>query len=335
MSRTIRWLMPLSLLAVLGGGAAAYAMPHGQPIRWTAGITTATGASPSPSAAPEPPPPPPPTLQAGPVTVTAPKDGFLAWAFYDRRTSTMSGSANSDSGVNSTESMIKAWMVSDYLRKRTKLTAAERKHVTGAIRDSNDNDADYFYKANGGKPGLKRLVTVCGLKHVKTSADPKETWAYTTMTAKDAVRMGLCIGDGRAAGPLWTQYVLDEMRHVEGDVTDNKIQSKTGGGHWGIIDALPDDVIPQTSIKNGWTMLWKDYHWHVDCLAVHPDWVLAVQVRTRYAPKTEKEAPLNADALCQAVTRQLVFPRIVPEPQPSATPTTSATPSPSASPPAP
>lgn len=333
MSRLFRWFLPLSLLAILGGGATAYAMPHGKPIRWTSGVpaTLAGTPSPSPSASPLPPPPPPPTLQAGPVTVAAPKDGFLAWAFYDRRTGTMSGSKNSDSAVNSTESMIKAWMVSDYLRKKTKLTDAERKHVAGAIRDSNDNDADFFYKANGAKPGLKRLATTCGLKHLKTSANAAETWAYTTMTAQDAVRMGLCVADGRAAGPLWTTYVLDEMRRVRGKVTDNKIQSKTGGGRWGIIDALPDNVIPETGIKNGWTMLWKDYHWHVNCLAVHADWVLAVQVRTRYAPKTEKEAPLNADALCQAVTRQLVFPRITPAPQTSPSPSTS----PSASPPAP
>lgn len=289
----------LATCAVMAGVALIGTAVYGQ----LTGRGTGTATRPSPS--PSPTPPPPPTLRDQPVTVATPKGGFFAYAFYDRRTDQMSGSSNSDSGTNSVESMIKVWMVADYLQRHPTLTEAAKKHVSGAIRDSNNTDANWFYSQNGGRTGLKRLITTCGLKH--TTLDPKNSWAYVKMTAQDAVRMGLCIADGTAAGPTWTEYLLGEMRMVRGPVTQNKINGLTGGGRWGIIDGLPANLTAQTSIKNGWTMLYADMLWHVNCLAIHPDWVLAVQVRSRYNQAKEKQAPITAATVCASVAKQLTY----------------------------
>ena len=65
-------------------------------------------------------PPPPPTLRApaSPGAVKGPGSAsFFGWAFLDRRSGTMTGSANSGTGTNSTESMVKAFITGDYLRR--------------------------------------------------------------------------------------------------------------------------------------------------------------------------------------------------------------------------
>ena len=61
-----------------------------------------------------------------------------------------------------------------------------------------------------------------------------------------------------------------------------KEQQTTGGGRWGIIDGLPKEIVAKqgpVSIKNGWTPLVYDGNWHISCLAISEDWVLAVQTR--------------------------------------------------------
>src|SRR5947209_7858819 len=52
------------------------------------------------------PAPPRPVLEARDVSVKV--NGFFSWAFLDRQTGKMSGSANYTSGTNTTESMVKA-----------------------------------------------------------------------------------------------------------------------------------------------------------------------------------------------------------------------------------
>ena len=44
------------------------------------------------------------------------KGEFFSWALLDRKTGKISGSPNM-TATSSTESMIKAWIVSDYLRQ--------------------------------------------------------------------------------------------------------------------------------------------------------------------------------------------------------------------------
>ena len=172
------------------------------------------------------PAPPPPTLEAGPVTVTSP--GYLSWALLDRQTNEIAGSPNV-AATNTTESMIKAWIVSDFLRQRAASgkppTAEDLKAASTAIRDSNDDSAELLFSTGGRTAMLMRLMKTCGLTDTKLNT--QGWWSLTQMSARDAVRMGACIADGRAAGPQWTNWVLTEMRSVRGGITS---QAETSGG---------------------------------------------------------------------------------------------------------
>ncbi|XTZ17150.1 hypothetical protein ACQSSU_07230 [Micromonospora echinospora] len=255
-------------------------------------------------AAPPPAAPPPPTLANAPVSV--PFDGkYFSWALMDRKTGTISGAENLTT-TNSTESMIKSWIVADYLRRLgdKPLPAERRKQAVTAIRDSNDTAAQSLYQAGGSRAVLERLVTMCKL--TDTRLDPKARWAYTQMSPRDAVRMGDCIADGTAAGPKWTPFLLAEMANVRGTTAPEDQQLKQGGGRWGIIDGLPPSITEQgpVGIKNGWTMLWADLQWHLNCLAVTDTWSLAVMMRY------PKDHGLDYGAqVCQSVTTQLVTPQ--------------------------
>ncbi|MBB5870746.1 hypothetical protein F4553_004125 [Allocatelliglobosispora scoriae] len=278
---------------------------------------------PEPTPAP-PPPPPPPTLKAGPTIATPTTAKYFAWALMDRKTGEINGSANSATGTNSTESMIKAWIVSDFLRlKGTKVpTAAELKLTSTAIRDSNDNSAASLWSKVGKTKSIARLNSICGMNAKNyTKAPYAGWWSFTQITAQDVTRMGDCIISGKAAGEKWTEYVLTEMRNVRGLVTANTSSGKTGGGHWGIIDGLPENLIAGTSIKNGWTMLNYDASWHINCLAIHEDWVLSVQMRLPNKNFKSWLKGLQAGAaICKSVTMQLVYPQPEPSPSPSVSP---------------
>jgi hypothetical protein len=225
--------------------------------------------------------PPLPTLKA-PVNVADVKTPagttFFAWAFLDRRTNTMTGSANSATGTNSTESMVKAWIASDYLRTQAAsgITPSDATlgELTLMIIDSNDNMAEKYYEADGTNAVMQRMIQMCGLTH--TTIFPY-WWAKTQMSPQDAVRYGLCVANGTAAGPKWTDWILNTMRNVRGGVAD-QISVTKQGGRWGIIDALPPTLAADTSIKNGWTSYGDG--WHVNCMAITTDWVLNVMVRT-------------------------------------------------------
>jgi hypothetical protein len=291
----------ISLLGVGLIGTAVYGTLGNKVPNLLSG-TPLTSPSPEP-----PPPPPPPTLQAGPVTPPTPAPKLFAWAFYDRRTGQMSGSDNSTKSVNYTESMLKVWLVSDYLRRlgTKQPTKTALNYTSTAIRNSNDSSANWLWSQDGRYATLSRLKQTCGLTTVKS--DPVY-WSQTTMTAQDAAKMGLCVADGRAAGPQWTEYVLEEMRHTVGTTAAKDQQVKTGGGHWGIIDGLPDNLQAEVSIKNGWTMHFNDNRWHVNCLAVHKDWVLAVQLQIPGNPTLgQKDAVglTKAAAICASVAEQL------------------------------
>ena len=160
------------------------------------------------------PPPGRPTLRARPVAVTVP--GFVSWALLDRGTGRIDGSDNS-TATNTTESMVKVWIVADLLRRaderggRPDPDALERASL--AIRDSNDDVAQNLYLAGGGDAVIARMIVTCGLTE---SVVHPGWWSMTLMTAADAVRLGACVADGRAAGRHWTPWVLNEMRNVRG-----------------------------------------------------------------------------------------------------------------------
>ncbi|MFC6018709.1 hypothetical protein ACFP2T_21175 [Plantactinospora solaniradicis] len=274
-----RVTLVLAITAVVLGGVllvpAAYARLNG----------SAGGDSPSATPTPagiEPSAPPPPTLAPAPVKISG-VDGFFSWALLDRESGKISGAQNMTS-TNSTESMIKVWIVSDYLRQlgSKKPSASYLKMASTSIRDSNDDSTNALYKAAGGTSSLDRLIKMCKLTETAKVIPPGENsiwWSYTKMSPRDAVRMGECVKDGTAAGPKWTEWVLTEMSKVRGSVKDQ--QPRQGGGKWGIIDGLPKGVLAQgpVSIKNGWTLINADGKWHLNCLAVSDDWVLSVMMR--------------------------------------------------------
>jgi hypothetical protein len=192
---------------------------------------------------------------------------YSAWATMDRRTEAITGSSNLEA-TNSTESMVKAWIAGDDLRL---LEAAdippdghELRILRRMIRDSDDNAAETIYRRNGSDRVIQRLIRMCRLTDTKVY---HAWWSLTEMSPRDAVRMGHCIADGRAAGPKWTHWLLNEMQSVRGE------------GRFGIVAAFPVEAAKTLAIKNGWTLHDAGTRWHVNCLAIAPDWILAVAIR--------------------------------------------------------
>lgn len=315
-----RVTLVLAIVAVLLGGVmlvpAAYArLSGGDALPSFGGIGGGTENVPAPA----PTAPPPPTLADAPVSVNF-KGDFFSWALMDRSTGEISGAKNM-AQTNSTESMLKTWIVSDYLRQLgdKQPTAELKKWASLAIRDSNDIGANEVYAAAGGSyrpqpggklnPVLQRAVKICGLTDTKRSGPPapamyNDWWSFTRMSPRDAVRLGDCVADGKAAGPKWTKWVLDEMAKVRGSVKDQ--QAKSGGGRWGIIDGLPAEIKAQgaVSMKNGWTQLAYDGNWHVNCLAVTDRWSLAVMLRYPATTSLSYGAKVCASVATQLVTPQ-------------------------------
>jgi hypothetical protein len=249
--------------------------------------------------------PPPPTLAAAPVSVPGFKGSFFSWALLDRKSGKISGAKNI-TATNSTESMIKVWIVSDYLRRLgdKKPSPARLTQATNAILHSDNDAAQSLYVAGGKLPVLQRMIETCKL--TDTSPRNGARWAYTQMSAEDAVRLGECVKGGDAAGQNWTEWLLDKMSKVEGSVDDQR--TNVEGGRWGIIDGLPEEITSTTrvSIKNGWTYLYADSLWHVNCLAVTDDWVLAVLMRY---PNSNNGIPTYGASVCASVASQLVTPQ--------------------------
>jgi hypothetical protein len=229
-----------------------------------------------------------------PAAVTFTDGGFHSWALLESRTGTINGSDNL-ADTNDTVSMIKAWLAADYLRQaaqRGEKPSADRMHTLSImIRDSDNDAAQDIYQLNGSTDSIERLIAMCDL--TDSSAVP-DRWSETRVSARDAVRMGACLADGRAAGARWTGWVLDEMRKVRGD------------GRFGVVQALPPDIAPTVAIKNGWLLRDTDGLWHVNCLAVGDGWVLAVMMR--YAGSL---GFAHGGAVCESVTGQLLNPAAV------------------------
>lgn len=306
-----RVTLGLAVLAILLGGVmlvpAAYAR-----LAADDGSGTESVAAPTPTA------PPPPTLAASPVAVNF-KGEFFSWALLDRQTGGISGSTNMTS-TSSTESMLKAWIVSDYLRQLgdKKPTAELKEAARLALRHSDDDAANAVYRAAGGSyavpaggqpgPVVKRAIRICGLTDTKRGnvKGYEGWWSFTRMSPRDAARLGDCIADGKAAGPKWTEWVLSEMSKVSGSTAAKDQKARSGGGRWGIIDGLPPSITSQgpVSMKNGWTPLQYDGNWHVSCLAVTGRWSLSVMLRYPH----RRGLDYGAD-VCASVASQLVTPQ--------------------------
>jgi hypothetical protein len=310
-----RLLLAAAVLIALGGGTvmAATALARSGDTRalhpvasppTTAGPTTAgptaTGPVPSTAAAA-------PVWRIDPAAeVDVDIEGFLAWAALDRTTGTLVTAPNATE-TSSTESMIKVWIVADHLRRASgqgvEPSEQELEDARVAIRQSDSSAAQRLYERGGQDAMVERMIDICGLADTYIPQDGSGWWSRTEMSAVDAVRLGECVADGTAAGPEWTDWLLEEMRRVVGTTADRDQRPGEDfeGGRWGIIDALPDDVAARVSIKNGWTRIGADGSWHLNCLAVADDWVIAVTMRY------PADASLDYGAQrCASVARQLL-----------------------------
>jgi len=288
------WVALLALTAMAVAGVIYVTGRPGSPS--TAGRAQP---SPGPSNSPSPSPTPPATLapstsstaaslllRPGPVHIDTP--GFWSWALFDQRSGKIDGSTNM-AETSTTASMIKAWIAADFLRRSTERrqtpSSGRLADISTMIRDSNNVVADELFPQLGDDESIKRMMSICRLTD---SAPYRDWWSNTTVSARDTARLAACIADGRAAGPQWTDWLLDEMRHVR------------GGGNFGIRLALPDDVAARTAIKNGWVER-SDGNWHVACLAIGEGWTLGVLVRY-----PSRLGVGHGQTVCRLVAEQLV-----------------------------
>jgi hypothetical protein len=216
--------------------------------------------------------------------------GRSAWALLDLSTGELRTSPAATAAYT-TESMIKVWIAADDLRRLAERKLEphpdEVKALSAMIRDSDDQAAEVIYRRNGEDQVIERLISICGL----TETTVRHTWwSLTQMSAGDAARMGACVADGRAAGPKWTKWVLDQMRKVRGE------------GYFGIVAALPAGEQARLAFKNGWTLHVNEGSWVVNCLAISGDWVLAVQ--TSY-PTSLGDLHHGADTCTQVASQVL------------------------------
>lgn len=225
---------------------------------------------------------------------------FLGWAMLDRTTGSVVG--HNLQKTSSTESMIKTWLVADFLRraaeKETTPTPEELDRAREAIMWSDDNAAQDLYVANGANQSVQRMISMCAMTDTTIFDD---WWSRTQMSPLDAVRLGECLANGKAAGPVWTQWVLAEMRAVAGSTAPAEQQATRAGGRWGIIDGVPTGEVPDVAIKNGWTAYGSDNSWHLNCLAMTDRWAMSVMMRY----PAEKGLDYGAD-VCASVARQLL-----------------------------
>ncbi|GHJ46353.1 hypothetical protein Cs7R123_36950 [Catellatospora sp. TT07R-123] len=212
--------------------------------------------------------------------------GFASWAMLDRRTGIMAGSTNLDA-TSDTMSLVKVWLAADFLHRNETPDQGSLDRITIMIRDSNNAAADAFYERNGGQVGIERMIETCGLTDSAPYAQP--WWSNTTVSARDVARLGACIADGRAAGPTWTGWLLDQMRGVRGP------------GDFGPRTAFPLDEAAHIAIKNGWLLRAEDRLWHMSCLAVNDEWSIGVLLR--YPSELGFE---HGTQLCQSVAAQLM-----------------------------
>jgi hypothetical protein len=218
--------------------------------------------------------------------------GFLSWAYLDRRDGSVTGAPNMSNTTDSA-SMIKAWLAADFLRRSAERgqqpAAADLTDLETMVRDSDNAVADRIVTTLGGPvETIGRLVTMCQLSETK----PGDVWGATMISARDAVRMGGCLADGRAAGAQWTPWILEKMRTVRGE------------GDFGIRKAFPGPAQPAIAIKNGWALRTEDNSVHANCLAIGESWVLAVV--QRYPSSGDFAADMaHVDTVCQDVVRAL------------------------------
>lgn len=226
-------------------------------------------------------------LAVRPAKVTIDADGWVSWAMQDRRTGKIYGSTNM-AKTSTSASLVKAWIAADFLRR----AAAEgstpnqtrMRQLTIMIRDSDNDAAATLWSVLGERASTKRMIKICEL----TESVADSNWSLTRFSPRDLTRLGACLADGRAAGPKWTKWLLNEMRLVR------------GVGDFGIRKAFPASTAKTIAIKNGWVVRDDSGEWHVNCLAIGDGWTMGVMMQYPASLGFEHGA-----AICKNVAKQL------------------------------
>jgi hypothetical protein len=230
----------------------------------------------------------------GPLPVKAteiriPHTGWYSWALLDTRTGQLSGPPDR-TAVSTTASLIKSWIGADFLRRAAEQgqtpNEEDLEQVESMIRDSDNDAAEALFERNGGPVSIERLIGHCGLQESRVAVDGG--WSRTLMSAADITRLGACIADGRAAGPVWTNYLLDELRAVRDE------------GDFGIRKAFPPSQQHAIATKNGWVEREEELEYHVSCMAIGAGWVVGVMARYEIDKGVEYGA-----AICERVGAKL------------------------------
>ena len=118
------------------------------------------------------------------------------------------------------------------------------------------------------RPGGLDQAADLDLQAHRQQGRPTAAGAGRCCPPRDTARLGDCIADGRAAGPKWTNWLLNEMRQVR------------GAGDFGIRKAFPaaraEDDRHQERLDR------PDHasrRWHINCLAIGDTWTMGVMVR--------------------------------------------------------
>jgi hypothetical protein len=264
-------LVLVSLRLLPGSPLASAAASHwGDP---SAPVDRSTGTPTNRSSRPTAAPSPSPTEELEPLPFEAQElnldiKGWYSWSVLDTRTGKIIGSKNMGE-TSTTASLIKSWVVADYLRRADEAgqtpSDAKLADATKIIRDSDNTRAEQFYNGVGRAASIKRLISICKLTDSSVAADGG--WSRTNLSPRDTARLGACIADGRAAGPKWTKWLLNEMRLVR------------GAGDFGIRKAFPAAEQKNIAIKNGWIDRTKEQEMHINCLAIGDNWTMGVMVR--------------------------------------------------------
>ena len=240
-------------------------------------------AGPSPAASPTP---------SGPLftpnAISLSVKGYWSWSYLDFTTGALSGSSPPNT-TSDTASMAKSWVAADYLRRAAEKnqtpSSGTMAELSTMIRDSDNTNAFKYHVANGNLSSIQRMIKLCGMTDSKGT---NNSWSLTQMSTRDITRLAKCISDGRAAGPKWTGWLLNEMRSVR------------GAGRFGIIEALPAAVAKTTAIKNGW-LAREDGQWHIACMAIGDTW--SIGVMARYPSSLGKDYGAKT---CREVTKHLM-----------------------------
>jgi hypothetical protein len=195
-------------------------------------VASVPPAAPSVSPSPSPPAPAPPAIPSG---VTA---GIVV---FDRQAGAFVYNVNPDHRFRSA-SLVKLLIVADHLWGRDAVPAADRAQLDLMLRSSDDAAATRFWKRNGQRAVVSRMVTRLGL--TATAPPPASQpgfWGYTALSAGDVVRVYRYLLD--AAPAAVRDFVLSTLHQATKCGTDRYDQSF----------GIPSAFAKPWAAKQGWS----------------------------------------------------------------------------------